>query len=140
MTMNSALHAFAARLLIVVASMYTAFLQLFSESSLAYRAAGDHWLIDTINWIVVGLAGLAGADLLWRDILRRGLIWPSFDAHKRHHICVAVYSGLAGAFSIRAFLAAGSDKSAIIQVSLYYVLFAIGIIIEAAATAHEERE
>ena len=138
--MSSSLHAFAARLFIVVASMYTACLQLFSESSLAFRAAGDSWLIDAINWAVIGLAGLAGADLLWRDILRRGLIWPIFDAHLRHHICVATYSGLAGAFAVRAFLAVGSDKSAVAQVGIYYVLIAIGIAIEAAATAHEERQ
>ena len=137
--MDIGLHSISARVLIVVASLWTACLQLFSPSSLAYRAAGDSWLIDAVNWAVLGLAGLAAADVIWRDILRRGLILPSINAHTRHHVCVAVYSALAWAFAMRAFIAAG-DPSTVLQVGAYYVLIAAGIAAEAAAIASEERK
>jgi hypothetical protein len=138
--MRSILHSIAARSLIVVASLWTAGLQLFSPTSLAYRAAGNSVLIDIVNWAVLALSGVAAADLLWRDILGRGLIWPSFDEHKRHHICVATYTALAGAFAMRAFVAAGGDTSTVLQVGTYYLLVAAGIAVEAAAIANEERE
>jgi hypothetical protein len=133
------MHAISARLLIVVASGYTAFLQLFSPNLLAYRAAGDSLLMDVINWGVVLLAGIALSDLIWRDVLRRGLILPSVKPYPRHQICVAVYSALAAAFGIRAFMAAG-DLSIVWQVGTYYVLVAAGIAVEAAAIANEERQ
>ena len=132
------LRAFISRGFAVVASLYTAMLQLISPTSLAYRAAGDSIAADAVNFIVLGLALVAGADLLWRDILRRGLIWPSFPMERRHQICVMVYSSLAGAFGIRAFLAAGDIKVAL-QAGTYYVLIAALIAMEAYATAREER-
>jgi hypothetical protein len=134
------LHAIAARVLIIVASAYTATLQLFSASSLAYRAAGDSWLIDAINVLVLLLAGIALADVLWRDMLHRGLILPSIPGRIRHRLCVAVYMSLAAAFGVRAFIAAGNDISVVLQVATYYVLLSGGILIEAAAIAHEERK
>jgi hypothetical protein len=134
------LHAIAARVLIVTASVYTASLQLFSPTSLAYRAAGDSWLIDAVNVLVLLLAGVALADLLWRDVLQRGLILPSIPMRIRHRVCVAVYMGLAAAFAVRAFIASGSDPGVVLQVATYYVLLSGGILIEAAAIAHEERE
>jgi hypothetical protein len=137
--MRSTLHSISARALIVVASAYTSALQLFSTTSLAYRAAGDSVLIDAVNWVVLSLAGLAGADLIWRDILRRGMIFPKFDAHRRHHICVATYSMLASAFAVRAFIASGGDVGTVFQVGGYYLLMAAGIAVEAAAIAQEER-
>ena len=133
------MHGVAARALIIVASLWTAGLQLFSPSSLAYRAAGDSWLIDAVHWAVLGITGLAAVDLLWKDVFRRGLVWPSFPAHARHHVCVATYSALAGAFAVRAFIAAG-DSAAVLQVGIYYVLIAAGIAVEAAAIASEERQ
>ena len=138
--MSGELHSVAARLLIVVASLYTAALQLFSTSSLAYRAAGAGWLIDAINWGVLGLAGIAAADLVWRDFMRKGLILPSVPGHTRHQFCVGLYSALAGAFAIRAFIAFDGETSAVLQVGTYYVLISAGIAIEAAAIAHEERQ
>jgi hypothetical protein len=133
------MHGIAARLLIVAASLWTAGLQLFSPSSLAFRAAGDSQVLDAINVVILGIAGLAAVDLLWHDLLRRGLIWPSFPERKRHHICVAVYSALAAAFGIRAFIAAG-ELSTALQVGSYYVLIAAGIAMEAAAIANEDRK
>lgn len=133
------LRAFISRAFAVVASLYTAMLQLTSPMSLAYRAAGDSIAADAVNLVVLGLALVAGADLLWRDILRRGLIWPSFPMQRRHHICVLVYSSLASAFGIRAFLAAG-DISVALQAGTYYVLIASLIAMEAYATAKEGRQ
>jgi hypothetical protein len=138
--MVDSLHAIAARVLIIVASVYTATLQLFSTSSLAYRAAGDSWLIDAINVLVLLLAGIALADVLWRDTLRRGLILPSIPGRIRHRLCVVVYMSLAAAFGVRAFIASGQDFGVVLQVATYYVLLSGGILIEAAAIAHEERE
>jgi hypothetical protein len=48
--------------------------------------------------------------------------------------------GLAAAFAVRAFIASGSDFAAVAQVAVYYVLMSGGILIEAAAIAHEDRE
>jgi hypothetical protein len=138
--MRSTLHSISARALIVAASLWTAGLQLFSPTSLAYRAAGDSVLIDLVNCAVLALGGLAAADLIWRDILGLGLIWPSFDEHKRHHICVATYTALAGAFAMRAFISAGGETSTVLQVGTYYLLVAAGIAVEAAAIANEERD
>lgn len=134
------LHAISARVLIITASGYTAALQLFSTNSLAYRAAGDGLLIDLVNVLVLLLAGVALADVLWRDTLNRGLILPSIHGIIRHRICVGVYMSLAAAFAVRAFIASGSDIAAVAQVAAYYVLVSGGILIEAAAIAHEERE
>ena len=133
------LHAIAARILIMVVSFYTAYLQVAAPTSLAYRAAGDGWLIDAINVAVIGMAGFALADLIWRDILRKGLILPSVPGLLRHRVCVLLYSALASAFAIRAFVATGSDTSAVLHVGAYYLLVAAGIVVEAAAIAHEKR-
>jgi hypothetical protein len=138
--MTDNLHAIAARVLIITASVYTASLQLFSTTSLAYRAAGNSWLIDTINVLVLLLAGIALADVLWRDMLNRGLILPSIPGHIRHRLCVTVYMSLAAAFGVRAFIASGNDLSAMLQVATYYVFLSGGILIEAAAIAHEDRK
>jgi len=133
------LHAIAARVLIVAASCYTAYLQLFSTGSLAFRAAGDGVVIDAINVAVFFLAMVALADLLWRDILRLGLILPMVPTHWRHQFCVGLYSALSAAFAIRAFVATGSDTPAVVSVGTYYTLMAAGIAVEAAAIAYEER-
>ena len=133
------LHGISARFLIVVASMWTAGLQLLSPSSLAYRAAGDGYVIDAINIVILVIAAVAAADVIWHDILRKGLVWPSFPAQKRHRICVMVYVALAGAFGIRAFIASGDVHSAL-QVGSYYVLIAAGIALEAAALSDESRD
>ena len=133
------LHALAARALIISSSVWTAGLQLFSPTSLAYRAAGAGQIIDAVNMAVLVISAVALADVVWHDVLRRGLIWPSFPALHRHRICVWVYSSLAAAFGIRAFVATG-DTSAALQVGGYYVLLAGGIAIEAAALAHESRK
>ena len=132
------LHAFIARSFAVVASFYTAFLQLFSESSLAYRAAGDSVWPDAVNVAVIVIASVALADLVWRDILRRGLILPSLPARKRHQFCVMVYMALASAFGIRAFIVAG-DAAIALQVGSYYILVSALIAAEAYAIAKEER-
>jgi hypothetical protein len=139
MMKHSSMHAIAARMLIVVASMWTAALQLFSPTSLAYRAAGDGQIIDAINVIVLCVAAVAAADLIWHDLLQRGLILPKFPARRRHHVCVWVYSTLAAAFGVRAFVASG-DAATAAQVGLYYVLIAAGIAMEAVALANEKRE
>jgi hypothetical protein len=139
MSGTPSLHGTAARAVIVIASLWTAGLQLLSPASLAYRAAGDSFWIDAINIAVLGIAGLAAADVIWHDLLRRGLILPSFPAQKRHQVCVWVYSALAAAFAIRAFIAAG-DIHTVFQVGGYYVLIAAGIMLEAWALAHEKRE
>ena len=138
--MDTELHSISSRLLIVVASMYTAALQLFSPASLAYRAAGDGWVIDMVNVIVLALAGIAAGDLLWRDILRKGLILPRVNVHTRHQFCVGLYSALSAAFAVRAFVALDGETSAVLQVGTYYVLISAGIAIEAAAIAHEQRQ
>ena len=138
--MKRDLHAIAARGAIITASVFTAALQLFSPSSLAYRAAGSGIIIDAVNVIVLALASVALADLVWRDILDKGLILPRLPTHWRHQFCVGLYSALAGAFAIRAFLATGGDLSAIVQAGAYYVLLSAWIATEAAAIAHEERK
>ena len=135
---DTTMHGAVARSLIVVASLWTAGLQLFSPTSLAYRAAGDGLMIDAINVVVLLLATLAGADVLWREVLRRGLIWPSFPDQTRHHICVFVYAALAWAFGIRAFIAAG-DPRTVLQVGGYYTLVSVIIAFEALALAKEKR-
>jgi hypothetical protein len=139
MDMKLDIHATAARVLIIAASAWTAGLQLWAPSSLAYRAAGDSMLIDAMNWVVLALAGVAVADVVWCGILRRGLILPRIPTLTRHHLCVALYSALAGAFAVRAFIATGDPRAAL-PVGAYYVLVAAGIAIEAAAIAHEQRD
>lgn len=131
-------HGVAARAFAVVASVYTACLQLFSTTSLAYRAAGDSDIADAINIVVLLIAAVGAADLIWHDFMRRGLIWPSFPMRKRHQVCVAVYAALAGAFGVRAFIVAG-DASIALQAGTYYVLIAAAIALEAYALAKEER-
>jgi hypothetical protein len=133
------LHSIAARVLIIASSVWTAALQLFSTTSLAYRAAGPGLTIDVVNVIVLCISALAVADVVWHDVLRRGLVWPSFPRKARHRICVWVYTSLAGAFAIRAFVATG-DTAAALPVGGYYVLLAVGIAVEAAALAHEQRD
>jgi hypothetical protein len=135
---DSAMHGAVARALIVVASLWTAGLQLFSKTSLAYQAAGDGALIDVVNVGMVVVATIAGADVVWRDVLRLGLLWPSFPDQARHRICVFVYAALAWAFGIRAFIAAG-DPSTVIQVGGYYTLVSVIIAFEALALAKEKR-
>ncbi len=95
-------------------------------------------MIDAINVAVLLIAGLALADVVWHDLMRKGLIWPSFPNRSRHQICVWVYMALASAFGIRAFIAAG-DPVASLQVGAYYVLLAAGITMEAIALSKEER-
>lgn len=133
------LHSTIARGVIVVASIWTASLQLFDTTSLAYRAAGASVVIDGVNVAVLCLAALAAADVLWHDVLRRGLLWPSFPPRERHRVCVWVHALLAAAFGIRAFVAAG-DMSTVIKVGAYYVLLAVFIAGEAYALSDEQRE
>jgi hypothetical protein len=135
----SRLHAFISRGFAVVASLYTAGLQLLSTSSLAYRAAGDSVVADAVNVVVIVLALVALADLVWRDLLGRGLILPRLPMPVRHQLCVLVYAALAGAFGIRAFIVAG-DAGIALQVGSYYILVSALIAAEAYATAKEERE
>lgn len=137
--MRPELQGTIARGLIVIASLWTAGLQLFAPASLAYQAAGPGVVIDLVNIGVLALAGLALADLVWHDILGRGLVWPSFPHRQRHMICVWVYTQLAAAFGIRAFVAAG-DPSTVIRVGAYYVLLSAFIAAEAYALADEQRE
>jgi len=132
------LHGTSARSFAVIASVWTAGLQLFSPTSLAYRAAGDGSMIDFMNVIVLCVAALAAADVVWRDILRRGLIWPNFPGRSRHQICVLVYSTLSATFGIRAFLAAGDFRIAF-QVGGYYTFVSVIIALEALALAKEKR-
>jgi hypothetical protein len=136
---HSNLHSIAARVIIIASSVWTAGLQLFSSSSLAYRAAGPGVVIDLVNVAVLCISALALADVVWHDTMRRGLLWPSFPCRLRHRICIWVYTSLAAAFAVRAFVATG-DPAAAFQVGGYYVLISAGIIIEAAAIAHEHRQ
>ena len=138
MTRDSPLHAVVARGLILTQATWTACLQLFSPTSVAYRAAGDGILIDYINVFVLLLCALGWADLLWHDLMGK-LLWPSFPAKWRHQVCIWLYILLAGAYGIRAFVAAG-DQNFVIQVGLLYVIAAVWIMAEAVAIAMENRK
>jgi hypothetical protein len=132
-------HATIARGIIATASLWTAVLQTFSTTSLAYKAAGESLVIDAVNVIVFFLALFAAADVVWSGILRRGYIWPSFPAKARNHICVATYTALSAAFGVRAFIASGEIFAAL-HIGLYYVMLAAFIAAEAYAIANENRK
>jgi hypothetical protein len=110
---------------------------LWQEHSLAYRAAGDGILIDAVNYVVLALVALGWIDLIFHDMLGK-LLLPSVSNHVRHHVCVTLYSVLAMAFGVRAFIAAG-DPTLVWVVGGYYLLLAPGILIQAAAIACEDR-
>ena len=133
------MHGLAARAAAVVATVYTALIQLFSPTSLAYRAAGESIWIDLINVGLLMIASVALADLVWRDILRLGLIFPSFPMRQRHQICVWVYAAMSAGFFIRAFIATG-EKSVALQAGSYYIFFGAVIAIESVALALKERQ
>jgi len=130
-------HALVARAAILVASGFTAGLQLFVESSLASRAAGDGSVMDALSYGVLALCGLGAADVVWHD-LRGRLIWPSFPAELRHRICASLYLLLGAAFAVRSFVAAG-DPHAIVVSSIYYACFAAIAVGEAWCIAREQR-
>lgn len=132
------LHGTIARALIVVYSIWTSVLQLASPSSIAYRAAGDSVIVDAINFLVLACAALAASDILWNDVLRRGLVLPRIRPRLRHRVCVTTYMVLAGAFGVRAFVASGDPRAAL-QVGVLYVLVALCVAGEAYAIAKEKR-
>jgi len=131
------LHALVARGLLLTVSTWTAVLQLWSHSSIAARAAGDSVLIDAMNLLVLGLCSIGWLDVLVHDLGGR-LLLPSFPMHWRHQVCVALYAGIGLASGVRAFVAAGSDQSLVMQVGTYYVLVSLFAMAEAGAIAREE--
>ena len=118
------LNGVAARLLALTMAGWTAALVLFSPNSLASAVAGDGLVSMIINGGILALCALGWADILWRDIGGR-LIWPSFPGPLRHRICVLTYASLAGLAGLRAFVAAGSDRSDVLLVGSYYLILSL---------------
>jgi hypothetical protein len=132
------LNSMAARMLALTMAGWTAALVLWSPQSLASSVAGDGWVSHVINGGILALCALGWADILWRDIGGR-LIWPSFPAPLRHRICVLTYAVMAGLTGMRAFVAAGSDRSDVVLVGSYYIICAVAIGVVAVAIALEPR-
>lgn len=130
------LHAIVARGLLLTVSTWTAALQLWSATSIAARAAGDSWLLDGINVLVLGLCALGWLDVLAHDICGR-LLLPKLPMQWRHQICVALYSCIGLAYGVRAFVAVG-EPSLVMQVGAFYWLVAVFAISEAGAIARED--
>lgn len=133
------LHALSARGGALTASTWTAGLQLWSPSSIAFRAAGDGTLIDAVNVGLLVLCAIGWTDLIWHD-LRGRLLLPSFNPYLRHRICVGLFSALAAGFGIRAFIASGRDLTTLLTVGGYYLIFAGWVWVEAKALVAEERK
>lgn len=131
-------HAIAARWSILAASTWTAVIQLWSPTSLAYRAAGDSFLIDAINAVLLVLCAVGWADIVWRD-MRGRLLLPRLSPELRHAACVALYSALGVGFLARGFIASGHDITVVVTVGVYYVLAGIGALFEAKALVDEDR-
>lgn len=122
---------------VLAASTYTPIVQLFFPSSLARVASGDGDVISLINWAVLCLALLGWADLVIHDIFGK-LLFPRISVRIRHQFCVYFYCVLAGAFGIRAFLAAGTLETTFV-VGTYYIFFAAFLLLNAYLIALEER-
>jgi hypothetical protein len=137
-TVSGRLYGVAARMLALAMAGWTAFIVLFSPTSLAARIAGDSLASDVVNSIILAVCVLGWADIIWHD-LRGKLIWPTFPAHLRHRICVGVYASLAGLTGIRAFVAAGLQTWETAFVGVYYVICAAGIGIIAVALTLDPR-
>ena len=116
----------AARILALTMAGWTAFIVLFSPTSLAARIAGDSVVSDFVNSAILAICALGWADVIWHDIRGR-LIWPTLPLQTRHRICVGVYALLAGLTGVRAFVAAGAQSLDVLFIGLYYVICAIGI-------------
>jgi hypothetical protein len=132
------LYATAARGLALTSSMTTALLVLFASKSLASMASIDGMVVDALNYGVLALCALGFADLVWRDIHGK-MIWPSFNSHIRHHICVLVYAGLAGAYGLRLFSWADPATPTNAILGVYYLLQSLFIGTIAVAIALEPR-
>lgn len=130
------LYALVARGLLLTVSTWTAALQLWSASSIAARAAGDSWLIDTMNVLVLGLCAIGWLDVLVHDIGGR-LLLPQFPPRWRHQVCVALYACIGLAYGVRAFVAAG-EPSLVVQIGMLYVLVSMFALAEAGAIARED--
>ena len=132
------LYSVAARLLALAMAGWTAAFVLWSPSSLAARVAGDSEASYILNALIVGCCAFGLLDIVWHDI-RGELIWPAFPSHHRHHVCVLLYSLLAGLTGMRAFVAVGSDEASVVALGAYYLMCAVGIGTIAVALALETR-
>lgn len=131
-------HSTAARWLALTCAIWSALLAMFSDGSVAARAAGESGIATLLNVVLLALSALGWVDMLWHDISGR-LIWPSLNAGIRHRICVSVYATIAGIFGVRAFAVAGLDVLDRVLITGYYLAIAIGIGTVAVALALEER-
>jgi hypothetical protein len=139
MSKPSSLHGKSARAAILAASTWTAVIQLWITTSLAYKAAGPGVLIDWMNIVLLALSLFGWVDLFWRDLLGK-TIWPSFSPRLRHYVCVYLYSALALGFGVRAFTAAGEDWRSVLLVGSYYLLFSLAAMLEPYALMREDRK
>lgn len=130
------LHSLAARGVILTASAWTAGLQLWSTSSLAYRAGGGGEFIAAMNIIVLALCALGTVDVLLHDVGRR-LLLPMISSYWRAQVCVGLYSALGLAAGARAFVAMG-DLAYMLPVGAYYVALSVWSMVEAAAIAADQ--
>lgn len=136
--MTIKLYAMAARGLALSTSMVTALLVLLAPTSLANLSTSDGVLMDTLNGVVLAMCLLGFADLIWHDIRGR-LIWPTLNTHFRHHVCVLLYSVLAGAYGLRLFSWADQNTDTNLILGLYYAMQAGFIGLVAVAIALEPR-
>jgi hypothetical protein len=132
------LYAIVARGLALASSTITAMLVLWAPASLSALATIDSDLVDALNYVVLTLCAVGWADVVWTDIRGR-LILPKLDPHLRHHACVLLYAGLAGACGLRLFAWTDPLSENNLILALYYGLESILIATLAVAIALEPR-
>lgn len=131
----------AAKFLALTACSFTSLIALFVPINvLSVLMYSNRTFGIVTNALLLALSFIGWIDLIWHDILKRGVIVARLDKHMRHHLCVVYYSTLAGIFGVRAFVAAGVTPSASALMGSYYLSIAIGIAIIAVALAQEQRE
>lgn len=127
------LFALSARLAVLTISTWGALLGLFSPTSMVARIHDVFdGPMDLLNLSVLAVAALGFADVVWHDIGGR-LIWPSFNPHKRHNICVLVYSYFGATWLLKTFTAAFAVG--VVDGAPMLILFTLSMAIVCGVTA-----
>lgn len=115
----------------------TGLLLLLSPDSLTARAASGP-LAQAIGIVMLVLAAIGWADMLWRDIGGR-MIWPSLAAAARHQACVGLYAALSCVYAVLLTAAMDPRVDASWVLGVNYLLLVIFFGTKAVAIARENR-
>lgn len=135
------MYSTAAKFLALTACTFTSLIALFVPVNvLAVLTYTNRTFGIVTNAALFALSLIGWIDLIWRDLLQRGLIVPMIPTRLRHHLCVLYYAVLASVFGVRAFVAAGALPSASVLMGAYYLSIGVGVAMIAVALAQEHRE